>query len=123
MAKKIKTDHELAIALWRTGCDEAMLLSTLLMQPASVSADDLEKMVASVSYMQLADWLGSYVVKLHPQKEPLREKWMDSNDTMTRRAGWSLTAERVAKSPEGLDLSALLERIENEMPAAPAAVQ
>jgi len=30
-------------------------------------------------------------------------------------AGWSLTAERVAKNPEGLDLPALLDRIESEM--------
>ena len=34
---------------------------------------------------------------------------------MAARAGWSLTAERVVKSPEGLDLPALLDRIESEM--------
>ncbi|HXG55711.1 MAG TPA: hypothetical protein VNJ03_10070 [Vicinamibacterales bacterium] len=31
--------------------------------------------------------------------------------------GWQLTAGRVAKSPEGLDLAALLDRIEKEMAA------
>ena len=37
---------------------------------------------------------------------------------MAARAGWSLTAERVAKKPEGLDLDALLDRIEAEMASA-----
>lgn len=34
---------------------------------------------------------------------------------MAARAGWSLTSERVAKSPDGLDIPALLKRIASEM--------
>ncbi|MCW3052972.1 MAG: hypothetical protein JWN14_2142, partial [Chthonomonadales bacterium] len=75
------------------------------------------------TYPQLADWLNSYVVKAHPQKEQFRRKWMDSDQVMPARAGWSLTAERIVKNPEGLDLSALLDRIENEMGSAPTVVQ
>ena len=45
----------------------------------------------------------------------LRKKWMTSDDTMAARAGWRLTAGRVAKSPEGLDLESSLDRIESEM--------
>ena len=37
---------------------------------------------------------------------------------MAARAGWSLTAERIAKNPEGLNIPALLERIDAELPAA-----
>src|SRR5206468_5977344 len=33
MAKKIKTDHELAINLWDTGNVEAQLLATLIIKP------------------------------------------------------------------------------------------
>ena len=43
---------------------------------------------------------------------------MQSDHPMAARAGWSLTAERVAKSPDGLDLAALLDRIEAEMAGA-----
>lgn len=119
LAKKIKVNPELASALWQTGCVEARLLSVLLMKPKSLSADELEQMVCSVTYYQLADWLTSYVVKLHPEKEALRQKWMTADDVMAARAGWSLTTERVVKSPDGLDLSGLLDRIEAEMGAAP----
>jgi 3-methyladenine DNA glycosylase AlkD len=40
---------------------------------------------------------------------------MESDDRWAARAGWQLTAGRVAKSPDGLDLVALLDRIEAEM--------
>ena len=39
------------------------------------------------------------------------------------RAGWHLTASRVNKDAEGLDLAALLDRIEKEMPKAPPETQ
>ncbi len=59
----------------------------------------------------------------HPDKEALREEWMTTDDPWAARAGWSLTAERIAKEPHGLDLSALLDRIEAEMASAAPAVQ
>lgn len=80
-------------------------------------------MVRSLTFAEVADWLHSYVVKHHPDKEPLRQKWMTSDDPMAARGGWSLTASRVAKDPEGLDLPALLDRIESEMGSAAPVVQ
>jgi 3-methyladenine DNA glycosylase AlkD len=71
----------------------------------------------------VTDWLHSYVVKDHPDKETLRKKWMATDDTMCARAGWRLTAGRVAKSPEGLDLAALLNPIESGMGSAALEVQ
>lgn len=48
---------------------------------------------------------------------------MATDDRWAARAGWDLTAERVAKSPDGLDLPALLARIEAEMADADPQVQ
>jgi 3-methyladenine DNA glycosylase AlkD len=123
LAKKIKTNHELALALWKTGNIDAQLLAILLIKPKNLSADEMDKMVRSVSFAQVADWLISYVVKQHPDKESLRQAWMATDDRWAARAGWSLTAERVAKSPEGLDLPALLDRIESDMGNAAPEVQ
>jgi 3-methyladenine DNA glycosylase AlkD len=63
------------------------------------------------------------VIRQHPSKESLRRRWMESTHPMLARAGWSLTTERVIKNPEGLDLAALLDRIDREMAGAPAAAQ
>jgi 3-methyladenine DNA glycosylase AlkD len=123
LAKKLKTNHELALALWDTGNLDAQFLATLLMKPTALSADELEKLVRSVTFAWVADWLHSYVVKEHADKETLRKKWMTSDDRWAARAGWQLTAGRVAKSPDGLDLKALLDRIEKEMASAAPEVQ
>jgi 3-methyladenine DNA glycosylase AlkD len=123
LAKKIKTDHALGMELWKTGNVDAQFLAILVMKPKSLSAGELEKMVRSVTFVHVADWLTSYVIKEHPDKESLRQKWMATKDKMAARAGWSLTAERVAKSPEGIDLTALLDRIESEMGKAAPEIQ
>ncbi len=123
LANKIKTNHELALALWKTANIDAQFLATLLIKVNLLSADEMERMVKSVTWVWVADWLHSYVVKEQADKETLRQKWMESDDRWTARAGWQLTAGRVAKSPEGLDLEALLDRIEKEMATAVPEVQ
>ena len=123
LAKKIKTDHALALSLWDTGNVDAQFLAALLIEPKKLSADELDRMVRSVSFVRVADWLNSYVVAKHPDKETLREGWMTADDRWAARSGWHLTAERVAKNPDGLDLPALLDRIESELADAKPEVQ
>ncbi|MHC4848826.1 MAG: DNA alkylation repair protein [Planctomycetota bacterium] len=123
LAKKIKTDHELAIALWDTENIDARFLAILLMKPKSLSSSELDRLVRSTTFVEVADWLSAYVVKKHPDKEALRQEWMSDADPMAARAGWSLTAERVVKSPDGLDLAAVLDRVESEMGTAAPEVQ
>lgn len=123
LADKIKANHELGLELWATGNIDARLLGILLLKPKSLGRDELDRMVRSVDFAQVADWLNAYVVKKHPEKEALREAWMAADDPWAARAGWSLTSERITKSPDGLDLPALLDRIEAEMGSAAAPVQ
>ncbi len=123
VAKEIKSDHALALELWATGNIDAQFLAILVMKPSDLSADELDGMVRSVGFTEVADWLSSYVTKKHPEKEALRCKWMKTKDPMAARAGWSLTAERVVKQPDGLDLGALLDRIEKELGKADPTVQ
>ncbi len=123
LAKKIKKDHALALALWKTGNADAQLLAILVMDPASLSFVEMDRIVRSVTFVNVADWLLSYVVKQHADQETLRQKWMAADDPMAARAGWGLTAARVARSPEGLDVAALLDRIESEMGSAASEIQ
>jgi 3-methyladenine DNA glycosylase AlkD len=123
LAAQIKTDDQLAAALWETGIIDARLLAILLIKPKKLSRDELDRMVRSGNFVQVADWLNAYVVKNHPDKEALRLLWMEEDDPWAARAGWDLTAERIAKDPDGLDLPALLNRIESEMENAAPEVQ
>jgi len=123
VAAKLKSDHALALELWRSGNVDARLLAILVLKPKQLSRDELDRMVREAAFPQLADWLYSYVVKEHPEKDALREIWMQDDDPWAARAGWSLTAGRVARRPEGLDLPALLDRIESELATAAAPEQ
>jgi 3-methyladenine DNA glycosylase AlkD len=124
VAKKLKTNHELALELWATGNLEAQLVATLIIKIKSLSADELDKLTRSTTCAQVADWLNSYVVAEHPDKEKLRVKWMTAKDRWAARAGWHFTASRINKGDDAdLDVTALLDRIEKEMPKAKPEVQ
>lgn len=123
IAKAIKIDQALAMELWETSNLDAQQLAILIMKPKNLTVSEIEKMVKSIRWTGVADWFNSYIIKEHPDKETLREKWMRSKDPYSARAGWSLTSGRVAREPDGLDLPALLDRIEKEMPKAPPEVQ
>ena len=123
VAKKLKVNPELAEQLWASGNLDAMILATFLFAPKKLSVDDLDRLVSTTPHSKVTDFLVTNVVKLHPDKESVRERWMDSNHPMTARLGWSLTTERVLKSPEGLNLDGLLDRIEAEMGGAPKDTQ
>lgn len=123
LAKEIKKDHALALELWATENIDARLLAILLMKPKDLSRSELDAMVRSATFPQLADWLNAYIVKVHPEAEALRLEWLTVTDPMAARAGWSLTADRVAKGPAALDLPALLDRLASDMATAPPEAQ
>lgn len=123
MAKKIKANPQLAKSLWKTGNIDAQYLAILLLKPSDLTAGELDQMARSIRFAWVGEWFINYLVKQHPDKEALRCKWMTDKDRWAARAGWSLTAERVAKNRVGLDLPGLLDRIEGEMADAPPEVQ
>lgn len=118
VAKKIKANHELALQLWETENFDAQMLAMLIIKPKELSAEQLDQMVRSVKHPRLADWINSYVVKVHPDNEQLRQKWMQDKHPMASRAGWNLTSQRVIKAAETVDIPALLDRLEQEMATA-----
>lgn len=87
LAKKIKANHDLALSLWNTKNIDARLLATLIIKPKELSVNEMDKIVQSVTFNQVADWLNTYVVKNHPEKEKLRQLWMTAKNPMAARAG------------------------------------
>ncbi|MBP9898062.1 MAG: DNA alkylation repair protein [Gemmatimonadales bacterium] len=123
LAAQMKADHQSAMDLYDSGIIDAQLLAVLLIKPKKLSLEELDRIVRAATFSQVADWVNAYLVKEYPEKETLRVRWMADADPWAARAGWGLTSGRVARSPEGIDLTALLDRIEAEMPTAPAPTQ
>ncbi|MFC0033458.1 DNA alkylation repair protein [Micromonospora chaiyaphumensis] len=123
LAKRLKTQQELATQLWATGDSAARLLALLICRPKAFARDDLDVMLREARTPKVHDWLVNYVVKKNPHAEELRVAWSADPDPVVASAGWALTTERVAKNPEGLDLAGLLDVIEAEMRDAPDRLQ
>lgn len=123
IAKRLKTQHELALELWATDDTAARLLALLVCGPKSFSRDELDRMLREARAPKVHDWLVNYVVKKHPSAEELRVAWLGDADAVVASAGWALTSDRVVKRPEGLDLVAMLDAIEAEMRDAPERLQ
>jgi len=118
LARRLKTQHDLAIELWATDDTAARLLTTLVCRPKAFSAAELGTMIRDIRSPKLLDWFIVNVVKPGRHAEELRLSWKDGDD-LVGRAGWSLTTERVIRKAEGLDIGALLDQIEKEMKQAP----
>ncbi|MFB6674490.1 DNA alkylation repair protein [Streptomyces sp. NPDC057684] len=123
LAKRLKTQQDLARGLWETDDSAARLLALLICRPKAFGRDELDAMVREARTPKVHDWLVNYVVKKNPHAEELRLAWSADEDPVVASAGWALTTERVAKKPEGLDLSALLDIIEARMKDAPDRLQ
>ncbi|MEV4706298.1 DNA alkylation repair protein [Actinoplanes sp. NPDC049316] len=123
LAKRLKTQHDLARELWQTGDSAARLLALLICRPKAFERDELDAMLREARAPKVHDWLVGYVVKKSPHAEALRVAWTADPDPVVASAGWALTTDRVARKPDGLDLAGLLGVIEAEMSDAPDRLQ
>ncbi len=123
IAKRLKTQQELAGQLWETGDTAARLVALLMCRPKAFGRDELDTMLREARIPKVQDWLVNYVVKKSPHVEELRVAWFADPDPIVASAGWGLTSDRVVKSPEGLELPALLDIIEAQMKEAPERLQ
>ncbi|MYT97005.1 MULTISPECIES: DNA alkylation repair protein [unclassified Streptomyces] len=123
VAKRLKTQPDLARELWATGDTAARLLAVLVSRPKAYGRDELDTMIREARAPKVHDWLVNYIVKKSPYAEELRLAWTADPDPVVASAGWALTTERVAKKPEGLDLDGLLDTVEAEMKGAPDRLQ
>ena len=99
LAKRLKTQQELARQLWDTDDSAARLLALLICRPKAFERDELDTMLRESRIPKVHDWLVNYVVKKNPHAEALRLAWFADPDPVVASAGWALTTERVAKQP------------------------
>lgn len=122
LAKKVKTDHPLALSLWATGRTDARMLAAMVMAPEKLTAKEAAAMIAPLTDYLLVDEL-SGVIAGSPGAEDLSRKWVDSKEELTARAGWSLTRSRIGKGLQSSDCDTLLKTIDARKKSAPVKAQ
>lgn len=120
LAKGLKKQHALGLALWDSGWFEARVLATMLLDPKQLTEGECLRLAESCESPPLIDKLTDNVLEASEQAEALRARWLDSADPLLGRAGWNLMTAAVKEDKQGaLDLDGLLAKVETELPAAP----
>lgn len=91
VAKRIKTDHELALDLWASGNHDARVLALMVADPKRVDEATLDAWVRQTGNYTLADALAVFVAKT-PFLRAKAEEWSPSEDEWVGTTGWDLVA-------------------------------
>jgi 3-methyladenine DNA glycosylase AlkD len=99
LRKTIRTDHALALELWKSGNTDARTLATMIADPNRVTAAELDAWMQDIQYYMLADLFSGYVFCTRFAEVKMRQ-WMASSDDYAGQTGWNLLG-RMAMQEEG----------------------
>lgn len=122
IAKRLKSSHELGLELWNTGNIDARFLAILIFKPTNFTEDDLESIVKTFTFSEVADWFCMYVLK-KLNVEELRNRWIEAEEPMVARVGWFLMAVAIKDITDMDYIVTLLDRIEEEMITVDSLIQ
>jgi 3-methyladenine DNA glycosylase AlkD len=92
MAKRIGTDHEVALELWATGTHEARILAGLIDDPAKVTGEQLERWVKDFDSWDVCDQVCSNLFDKAPRAYSKAAAWSAREEEFVKRAGFVLMA-------------------------------
>jgi 3-methyladenine DNA glycosylase AlkD len=96
LAKRLGRSHELAAALWDTGCYEARLLTSFIDEPARVTAPQMDRWCRDFDNWGLCDTLCFHLFDRTPHAWAKVEQWSDDRDEFVKRAAFALLASLAA---------------------------
>ena len=127
IAKKIKGNQELALALYDSGNSDAMYLAGMVADGSQMNKKQLESWAKGASWYFLSEYAVPGVVHESPHAVGLAKKWMKSKKENLAACGWATYAGVLAtREDEELDLEEiedLLDAIPGKMDAAPGRVR
>jgi 3-methyladenine DNA glycosylase AlkD len=119
LKKQIKTDHELALALWDTGNHDARILATMIFDPRRVDDAMLEHWAEAIDNKVLTDAFTN-VAATAPNVQANMARWIDADHEWLESVGWGLLSHLANKEPALPDsfFEPYIARIEREIHGA-----
>jgi len=116
LAKDLRTDHDLALALWATGVHEARLLAPMVAEAAMVTEELADAWVGDLDAWDVCDGLCFEILRHTPFARSKALEWAESEEEYVKRAGFALMAGIAIADKEAPDEAffAFLEAIERE---------
>jgi 3-methyladenine DNA glycosylase AlkD len=114
LQKRIKQDHALAEALWKSGNADARNLAVTIADPARMTREALEEWRKALTGPGHVDGFVRHIVSQTAHAREAMEAWTRSSDEWIGRAGWSLLSVLSQKEGalEDAAVAPYLKRIE-----------
>ncbi|QEM08809.1 DNA alkylation repair protein [Mucilaginibacter rubeus] len=115
LAKLIKKDHELALALWDTQVHEARMLASMIAEPKQVTPELMDKWVADFYSWDICDQVCGNLFDRTPFAIDKAIEYSSHQEEFVKRAGFVLMAEyaihnKTAPDEVFLNLFPIMER-------------
>ncbi len=92
IAKRLGTDHALALSLWATGNHEARLLACFVDDPAAVTEGQFESWARDFDSWDICDQATTSLFDLTKHAWPKAVEWARRDEEWVKRAGFTLMA-------------------------------
>jgi 3-methyladenine DNA glycosylase AlkD len=92
MAKEIGSDHNTALALWKTGVREARTLAALVDEPNSVTEAQAERWARDLDSWDICDGLCNCLLRKTAFAHSKAVEWSTREEEFVKRAGFVLMA-------------------------------
>jgi 3-methyladenine DNA glycosylase AlkD len=115
LAKAIKRDHDLALALWKTGFHEARILASMIDDPALVTEEQFDAWVNDFNSWDLCDQVCGNLLDRTPFIIAKAKQFSAADKEFIKRAGFVLMAEfavhnKKAEDEVFIDFLQIIER-------------
>ena len=102
VAKRCGTDQDLALELWGTGIHEARLLATLVADPGTLTADEMDAWARDISSWDLCD-LAADLFGRTPRYRSTIRAWARRPEGFVKRCAFSMIARRAVWAKDAPD--------------------
>jgi 3-methyladenine DNA glycosylase AlkD len=102
VAKRCRTDQDLALELWRTGIHEARILATLVADPRALTADQMEAWVGDLSSWDVCDFAADLFGRSKVGVKKIRA-WARRPEGFVKRCAFSMIARRAVWAKDAPD--------------------
>ena len=92
IAKEIKTNHPLALALWETKYHEARMISTLIADPNLITLKEIDTWVKDFDSWDIVDAACYNLLRYTPHTEEIIQKYISYQEEYIRRTPFALIA-------------------------------
>jgi 3-methyladenine DNA glycosylase AlkD len=103
LAKRLGTDHRLALALWATGNHEARILACFVDDPAEVTVPQMEAWAADFDSWDVCDQATTSLFDRTAHAWPLAVAWARRDEPWVKRGGFALMAGLASHDREAPD--------------------